>query len=129
MRARVFWVTASLAFALGQVWVAIEYGAEVVQTYIASLTLVTAVIFSALFARDPWWKTWFGRSLMLIAFALFLDSLATVLFRRFGEYPGRPFMLIISANVALAAMVMRTLVLRAAQKRDRARLYSDSIRH
>lgn len=96
-----------------------EWGAERVQTNLAALTMAAAVWFVAVFAREPWHRSWFGRSLMLIAVALFLSSLATVLFRTFGEYPYRGVLLVVSGDIALAAMVIRTLVLIGARRRSR----------
>jgi hypothetical protein len=116
------WVLLVLALLLLlsiQVMVVLNFGAEQVQGNVAFLTLPVSVWFMSLYARDPWWKSWFGRSLMLIAVAISVDVAATVLFRRFGDYPGRDVMLIVSADLTFLAMLIRTLVLRAEQKADR----------
>lgn len=98
--------------------VAYVWGAERVQANVAILTLPVSVWFIVLYSRDPWWKTWFGRSLMLIAVAVTIYTLSTILFRNFGDYPGRDVMLVASADITFAAMLMRTLVLRSAQRDD-----------
>lgn len=101
-----------------QVAAVILWDAERVQAVVAGMTILASIWFVAVYARDPWWRNLFGQSLMLIALALFLGSLATVLYRLFGEYVGRSFLLVASADIALLAMVMRTVVLRAAQRRE-----------
>jgi len=107
-----------VAVAVAQVALVIVWDAERVQGVVAGLTMCASIWFVAVYSRDPWWENPFGQSLMLIALALFLGSLVTVLYRLFGEYVGRSFMLIASADIALLAMVMRTRVLRAAQRRE-----------
>jgi hypothetical protein len=107
-----------LVAGLTQLYVVATYGAERVQGNVALLTLPVSLWFMSLYARDPWWKSWFGRSLMLIAVAIAVDASATVLFREFGDYPGREVMLIVSADLTFLAMLIRTLVLRAEQHAD-----------
>lgn len=94
---------------------------EVIQTYAAWLTIPASLWFIWLYSKpsERWWQSWFGWSLMLMAAAVGLDALATVLFRtNGGPYPGRDVLLSIASVVALVAMVMRALVLRAAQRSD-----------
>lgn len=103
------------------VWQAVAihlWGAERVQGNVAAMTLPVTVWFVSLYARDPWWRSWFGRSLMLIAVAVFLYTLSVVLFRNYGDYPGRDIMLVASADATFLAMLVRTLVLRSEQKAD-----------
>lgn len=101
-----------------QATTAYVFGAERVQGNLAVLTLVWSLWFVWLFKSDPWWRTWFGRSLMLLALGLLLQETAIVLFRQFGDYPGREVLIVVAQDVILAAMVIRTLVLRDAQRRD-----------
>lgn len=107
------------AVVVAQVFTVRAWGAERVQTNVAACTIVASIWFVALYSRDPWWRTLFGRSLMLIAVALFMQSLATVLYRVVGEYPGRAFLIVGAADIALLAMVMRTRVLHVAQRDER----------
>lgn len=118
-RRKVLWVLLFVGLACVQTVGYLTWGAEAVQGNVAFLTLPVAACFMYLYARDPWWSTWFGRSLMLIAVAIFVACVATVLFRRFGDYPGRDLMLIVSADLTFVAMVSRTLVLRREQRADR----------
>lgn len=119
MRKSLGWALLILILAAIQTTSYLTWGAEVVQGNVAFLTLPVAGCFMYLYARDPWWKSWFGRSLMLIAVAIFVACTATVLFRRLGDYPGRDLMLILSADLTFAAMLIRTIVLRREQKADR----------
>lgn len=96
---------------------------EVWSTVASALTLPAVVAFVALYAKpsERWWRSWFGWSLMLMAVAIGLSCLATVLFRIVGHpYPGRDVLLIVGSTVTLVAMVMRTGVLLRAQRRDRS---------
>jgi len=112
--------TAGLAALLGvQATTAFLFGAERVQANVAVMTLAWSVWFMWIYSRDPWWRTWFGRSLMLLAVGLTLQEISVVLFRNFGYYPGRDVLIVVTQDVILTAMVIRTLVLRDAQRRDR----------
>ena len=92
---------------------------EAIQLSFATATLPWALAFIWLFGRDPWWRSWFGRSLMMIAVAVAATSLSGVLFRLFGpDYWGRPVILVAAAVLAFAAMVTRTFVLRDLQAAD-----------
>lgn len=95
--------------------------AEQIQTALALLTLPVAVTFIVLFGRpsEGWWRTWFGRSLMILAIGVASNSTVTVLYRFLGEYPGRDVLLVFSSAAILVAMVIRTIVLRDAQRADR----------
>lgn len=115
---RVLAAVAVLALVLWQVFAVHTWGAEKVQGRVAVLTAATAVVFIALYSRDPWWKSWFGRSLMLVAVAFFLYGLSVVLFRNFGDYPGRDVLIVVAQDASFAAMVMRTAVLWGAQRAD-----------
>jgi hypothetical protein len=111
--------TVGLVLLLGvQATTAYIFGAERVQGNVAVLTLAWSLWFVWIYSRDPWWKTWFGRSLMLLAVGLTLNEISVVLFRNLGDYPGRAFLIVVAQDVILAAMVIRTLVLRDAQRRD-----------
>lgn len=123
MNARHVAGTVGLATLLGiQATTAYFFGAERVQGNVAVLTLAWSVWFMWIYSRDPWWRTWFGRSLMLLAVGLTLQEASVVLFRNFGDYPGRELLIVITQDVILAAMVIRTIVLRDAQRNDRNHL-------
>ena len=94
---------------------------ESAQTVIAFATLPVTAYFLFLFAKpsERWWATPFGRSLMLLAVGVFLYSSATVMWRLFGDYPWRPFMLLGATGSAFVAMLIRTVVLHNAQKTER----------
>ena len=85
---------------------------EGIQTVCATYTIPFAVWFLVLYSREPWWRSAFPASLVAIAVAVLLYSLSVVLFRLFGDYPGRDTMLILSSLMTLVAMATRTLVLR-----------------
>lgn len=91
---------------------------------LSCMTLPVALLFIWRFARDLWWKTWFGRSLMMIAVAIVFATVSGILFRLYGfGYPGRGFMLIATSVLTFGAMVARTVVLihaQNAEKRSRA---------
>lgn len=96
---------------------------EAAQAWIATATLPVSVVFLLLFARpsEHWWATWFGRSLMLLALGVLAYSCATVLYRWFGDYPGRPFVLLFSTTAVFLAMSIRTGVLWRSQRKGRRR--------
>lgn len=91
---------------------------EIAQAWIAGATLPVTAVFLILFARpsEKWWATWFGRSLFLLALGVFAYSSATVLWRAFGDYPGRPAVLVLSTTLVFVAMVIRTAVLWQSQR-------------
>lgn len=86
---------------------------ETTQTWIAGATLPVTLAFLLLFCRpsERWWTTWFGRSLFLLALGVFAYSATTVLWRLFGEYPGRAALLILATSLVLVAMTIRLVVL------------------
>ena len=94
---------------------------ETLQGWIAFVTLPVAAVFIVLFGRpsERWWVTGFGRSLMLLAVGVFAYALSVVLYRFFGDYSGRPFVLLAAQSLVLVAMLMRTWVLWRAQRSDR----------
>lgn len=93
--------------------------AERIQLAFAIATLPWALGFIWQYAKDPWFKTWFGRSLMMIAVAVLLTSASAILFRLFGpDYWGRPVLLVASSALTFVAMCVRTLVLRWLQAHD-----------
>lgn len=94
---------------------------EEVQLTLFIATLPWAVGFITLYARDRWWRSPFGWSLMLLAIAVSLYSASAVLFRMFGQaYPGRDLLIITSSVLTFVAIVLRTLVLRGVQRSERA---------
>jgi len=99
-------------------FVAWLFGGERVQVAMAVPTMPVTLWFIVMYLRDPWWKTWFGRSLMLLAVTVLLWTLATLLYRLLGDYPGRDFMLTAIGVGAFVALLIRALVLRAAQLAD-----------
>lgn len=93
---------------------------ETISFVFAAATLPVALLFIWRYSRDLWWRTPFGWSVMLIAVAVVLYSLSSILFRLFGpEYFGRPLLLPLSAAATFVAMLLRTLVLWQVQKYDR----------
>jgi FlaA1/EpsC-like NDP-sugar epimerase len=93
---------------------------ETVQLTLFVATLPWAVAFIVLYARDRWWRSPFGWSLMMIAVAVTLYSASAVLFRLFGqEYPLRDAMILGSSALTFLAIVVRTLVLRGVQRGER----------
>lgn len=97
--------------------------AERIQLAFAIATLPWALGFIWEYSKDPWYKTWFGRSLMMIAVAVLLASTSAILFRLFGpDYWGRPALLIGSSGLTFLAMLTRTLVLRWLQSQDKTPL-------
>lgn len=119
MRRAVAWVLGA-ALVGWQVFAVHAWGAEQVQGRVYTVTAIVSVLFIVLYSRDPWWRSLFGRSLMLLAVAVFLYGLSVVLFRFVGpDYFGRDALLVVAADATLAAMALRTWVLWVAQKRDR----------
>lgn len=112
-------LAALLVLAGWQVYAAHQWGVEGVQARVYVATAFVALVFMLLYNRDPWWRNWFGRSLQLLAFAVFLWGVSVVLYRVFGDYPGRSVLIIVVADATLLAMCTRTVVLWAAQRRDR----------
>lgn len=90
----------------------------------AVATLPVALVFIWRFARDLWYKTAFGVSLMMIAVAIVFATVSSILFRLYGYgYWGRPVLLVATASLTFTAMLTRTVVLIRAQnaeKRSRA---------
>jgi hypothetical protein len=120
---KIRWFLLAMA-ALGgwQVYAAHRWGAEAVQERVYLVTAVIAVVFMVMYARDAWFTNWFGRSLMLIAVAFLLVGVSVILYRTFGpDYPFRPVLIILTADVSMVAMLSRTLVLRWAQRQDKRR--------
>lgn len=97
--------------------------AERIELAFAVATFPWALGFIWKYARDPWWRTWFGRSLMMIAVAVALTSLSATLYRLFGtDYWGRPVLLVAASVLTYCAMCVRTLVLRWLQASDQSPL-------
>lgn len=95
------------------------FGAEPVQLWLAAATLPVSFAFVWLYATDGWWKTWFGRSLMLLPLAVVAYTMAVVLYRTVGEYPGRGELLIFATGGTLIAMLIRTSVLWSMKRQER----------
>jgi hypothetical protein len=91
---------------------------ETTQLWIAAATLLVSTFFIGLYSREQWHRTTFGWSIMLVALAFFSYSLATILYRVFGDYSGRPVMLLFATSLGLVAMTTRTYVLLVRQRRD-----------
>lgn len=86
-------------------------GIEGAQRLIATATLPVAATFIWLYSTDGWWKSWFGRSLMLLATSVLAYALAVVLYRSYGDYPGRTALLLVATGGTFLAMLLRTMVL------------------
>lgn len=92
---------------------------EVLQLWIAMVTLPVTVLFIVAYAPERPHRHWFGSSLMLIAWAVLFWSASVVLYRLLGsDYWARPYMVKASVSLTLAAMIMRTCVLLADQAQD-----------
>lgn len=113
MRRLVAWLVGLAALGGWQVYAVHRWGAEHVMGPVYVVAAVASVAFMALYARDPWWRSWFGRSLMLLAAAVFLAGLSVVLHR--------DVLMLAAVDATLVAMVLRTAVLVAAQRRDEHR--------
>jgi bacteriorhodopsin len=88
---------------------------------LALLTFPWAVYFIAIYAGDGWWRQWFGRSLMAIAVGVLVSCAGAILVRLYGfDWWGRSALGVVVWTLVLFGMVARTLVLRSAQRRDRA---------
>ena len=104
---------------MGSIW---DDAVGVVSTTTVAANLVVSVVFIALFAREPWRRTVFGRSIMTLAAALALFSLLGVLVTFLGEdYPFRDEVRTIGRLLIFAAMTSRLYVLARLQREDRRR--------
>lgn len=93
---------------------------EKISFVLALATLPIALLFIWRFARDLWYKTAFGVSLMLIAIAIVLSTVSSILFRLYGvDYWGRPVMIVTTWALTFVAMLTRTVVLIRAQNADK----------
>lgn len=126
---KIRWFLVSMVALAGFQFVAARHwGVESVQEWVYALSAVIAVVFIAMYSRDTWYTNWFGRSLMLIAVAFLLTGASLILYRAYGPaYPFRSVLAITTADVAMVAMLSRTLVLRQAQRQDRHRRNTPSL--
>ncbi len=116
---RRWWLLAGGLLVGWQVFSANRWGAEGVQGRMYVATAFIALVFMALYSRDPWFKSWFGRSLMLLALSIFMVGVSVILYRLYGpDYPLRSVLIIATADTAFVAMLLRTLVLIGAQRAD-----------
>ena len=82
--------------------------------------LLTYVGFMIEFARDLWWRSMLGQSLMVLAFAVVIFSLLAVARQFLGpEYWGRQWFIGIGRTLVLIAGLQRWYVLHQARRRDR----------
>jgi len=89
---------------------------------LATGTLLVASVFIVGFLRDPWWRSQFGQSVMVMAIGLWLFALQTVLVQYLGpDYPHRQAVRIFAQSLIPLALTQRTWVLLHAQWRDRRR--------
>lgn len=87
---------------------------------LAAITLGGAIAFVVLFAREPWRRSEFGRSLMLMAVAVLLFTLTSTLRQFFGtEYPGRTEIRVVAQGFLAYAMWSRFFVLLRLRRGDR----------
>ena len=93
---------------------------NVVSTVTVAANLLVSLTFIVLFAREPWRKTIFGRSIMTLAAALALFSLLGVLVTFLGEdYSLRNEVRMVGRLLILLAMSSRLLVLWRLQRSSR----------
>lgn len=89
---------------------------------LSSVVFVGASVFIAVFATEPWARTHFGRSLMVMAVAVWLFSLTSVLRQWFGpDYAGRTELRIVANSLVVYAVWSRLFTLIAARKNFRRR--------
>lgn len=82
--------------------------------------LIVYVGFMAEFARDKWWRSMLGQSLMVLAFAIVIFSLLAVARQVFGDdYWGREWFIGIGRTLVVVAGAQRWYVLRKARRSDR----------
>jgi hypothetical protein len=116
---RLLWVLGGLAVIGWQVFAANQWGAEAVQERMYVATALVSAVFIVLYSRDPWHRSWFGRSLMALAVSLLLVGVSVILYRAFGpDYPLRSVLIIATVDIANFAIVTRVLVLIGAQRKD-----------
>ncbi|MGH1563024.1 putative phage holin [Mumia sp. DW29H23] len=90
------------------------------------LIAVGAVAFVVMFAREPWWRSWFGRSLMAMAGALVVFALVVVLTLWLGRhYPGREALRVTGYSLVAVAIWSRVYVLWRVRRDDRKHLPVD----
>ena len=88
---------------------------------LASLTGLGALTFVLLFVREPWWRSWFGRSLMTMAVGMFIfASMALLQIRLGSDYPFRGTLRLIGYALLTVAMWSRVYVLWRARRADRS---------
>jgi len=79
---------------------------------LASLTGLGALTFVLLFVREPWWRSWFGRSLMTMAVSILIFSGMALLSIRLGQdYPGRDALRLAGYLLLAGSMWSRVYVL------------------
>jgi amino acid transporter len=102
---------------MGSTWDAVV--AAVSATTVGA-NLLVSLAFIVLFAREPWRKSVFGRSVMTLAVALLMFSVLGVLVTFLGEnYPFRDEVRALGRLLILGAMGSRLWVLFRLQRGDR----------
>lgn len=93
---------------------------EDVQLWVIFATMPATLLFIVAYIPERPTRHWFGTSLLLLAFGVLSVVTAAALFRIFGaDYPGRAWLVTFWVGLTFTSMVMRTLVLLVAQRRDR----------
>lgn len=88
---------------------------------LAGLLWAGSLVFMLLYAVEPWWRSWFGRSLMTMAVGMFIfASMALLQIRLGSEYPFRGTLRLIGYALLTVAMWSRVYVLWRARRADRS---------
>lgn len=88
---------------------------------LAGLLWFGSLVFVLYYATEPWWRSWFGRSLMTMALGMLIfSSMALIQIRLGSEYPFRSTLRLIGYTLLTLAMWSRVYVLWRARRADRA---------
>lgn len=87
---------------------------------LSTAVLIASTVFIAIFAREPWWRAPFGRSVMTMAAGIWLFAIIATLRQWLGpDYRGREIVRDSAQTLVLLAMVERIVVLVRARRRKR----------
>jgi amino acid transporter len=73
--------------------------------------LVVTGVFIAIYAREPWRRTWFGQSIMILAIAVLIFSALGTLATFWPDYPFREEIRLLGRVLIAIAMTQRLVVL------------------
>lgn len=84
-----------------------------------ALLFVVTSVFIGLFVKDPWYRSPFGTSVMVLAVGLDVVAGTFLFVRLVDPFPGAHFVILGGIWAVTAAMAQRTYVLAQAQRADR----------